>query len=276
MASICQIGLVEVQGGRLVREWSTLVDPQDYFAPINVSIHGIDEETAVGSPTFGELTSVLAEWMYDRVAISHSSFDRVAIQQASDRAGVTAPKCRWLDTARVARRTWPEVARSGYGLRSVCDLIGYQFKHHDALADARAASVVMVEAINRTEIDLEGWFDRVRRPISGSVGSGRDGIAQAGDPEGALYGELIVFTGALEVPRSEAAALAARAGCQVGNSVTKKTTILVVGDQDASRFATGESKSSKHRKAEKLALGGAPIRILRETDFQRMISLHQL
>lgn len=52
MASICQIGMVHYRDGSIVKEWESLVDPKQYFSGVNVSIHGIDENTIAGSPTF--------------------------------------------------------------------------------------------------------------------------------------------------------------------------------------------------------------------------------
>jgi DNA polymerase-3 subunit epsilon len=95
-------------------------------------------------------------------------------------------------------------------------------------------------------------------------------IKKVGNPEGSLHGEVMVFTGALEIPRSEAANMASIIGCQVGTGVTKNTTILVVGDQDISKLA-GHDKSSNHRKAELLISKDIPIRILRERDFKEML-----
>ena len=66
--------------------------------------------------------------------------------------------------------------------------------------------------------------------------------------------------------------MAAEIGCQVASGVTKKTTMLVVGDQDIDKLA-GRDKSSKHRKAEELIVKGQNIRILRETDFKEVIRL---
>ena len=54
-------------------------------------------------------------------------------------------------------------------------------------------------------------------------------------------------------------------------SVTKHTTMLVVGDQDLRRLA-GHEKSSKHMKAEELIAKGQPIRILGESDFMRIVA----
>ena len=55
-------------------------------------------------------------------------------------------------------------------------------------------------------------------------------------------------------------------GCDVDNSVTQKTTILVVGTEDISRLS-GYEKSSKHRKAESLIQKGLSIKLLSEKDF---------
>jgi DNA polymerase-3 subunit epsilon len=86
-----------------------------------------------------------------------------------------------------------------------------------------------------------------------------------------FYGETVVFTGALSLPRREAAHLAALAGCDVGNGVTKATTILVVGIQDTDKLA-GYDKSSKHRKAEQLIESGQSIRIISEKDFIEIVN----
>jgi len=196
----------------------------------------------------------------------------VAIHQATQRYGVSVPECTWLDSARVARRTWKECAWKGYGLYNVCKILGYDFKHHDALEDAKAAAHILLAATNESGIDLDGWLRRVRQPIDPTAVSSGSAIRREGNPEGALYGEVIVFTGALEIPRREAADLAADIGCQVASGVTKKITMLVVGDQDIKKLA-GREKSSKHRKAEGLIEKGIPIRILKESDFKELARL---
>jgi DNA polymerase-3 subunit epsilon len=56
----------------------------------------------------------------------------------------------------------------------------------------------------------------------------------------------------------------------VAPGVTKHTTLLVVGDQDA-RKLRGHPKSGKHRRAEELIAAGQRIRILLESDFHRLV-----
>jgi len=274
MASICQIGLARYENGVLAEEWKSYVDPEDYFDGINVSIHGIDEFVVKGAPTFPALADKLYSFLDTRVTVCHTHFDRVAMHQAADRYTIRPPDSIWLDSARVARRAWKEFAWKGYGLYNVCKALDYDFKHHDALEDAKAAAHILLAAINETGLDLTGWIRRVRQPIDPQACSSAAAIRREGNPEGALYGEVLVFTGALAMPRREAADLASAIGCQVASGVTKETTILVVGDQDIKRLA-GHEKSSKHRKAEKLVREGQSLRILRESDFRQMVKLSE-
>jgi len=266
MASICQIGIARFANGILADEWKSYVDPMDDFDPMNVSIHGIDESTVAGAPTFGLLANSINDALDGRVVVAHTAFDKVAIYQAGTRWKAKAPSCTWLDSACVARRAWREFSKAGYGLQSVCNSIGYSFQHHDALEDAKAAGTVLLAAMARTGLDLNAWLARVQQPIDTTS---EQLIARVGNPDGELFGEVLVFTGALTIPRREAADLAARIGCEVDPGVTKRTTILVVGDEDV-RFLAGHEKSSKHRKAEELIKNGQPIRILRETDFSNL------
>lgn len=273
MASICQIGLVCYRGGEIVDTLSTYIDPQDYFDGMNISIHGIDEETVSGAPTFEQFSDSVYEWLDNQVAVCHTHFDRVAMKQACDKQGIRFPKCAWLDSARVTRRAWPEFAWKGYGLHNVCKTLGYEFKHHDALEDAKAAGHVLLAASEECDLDIAGWLKRVSQPIgvtrSGTKREPVSAITKEGNPEGPFFGDIMVFTGALEIPRTEAANMAAEIGFQIRRGVTKRTNILIVGDQDISRLA-GHKKSSKHRKAEELISIGIPIRILRETDFKAL------
>jgi len=266
MSSICQLGFVRFKDGSLQEEWKTYVDPEDFFDEINVSIHGIDEATVKGAPKLRDIVGRIYSYLDGRIAVCHTHFDRVALHEACAKYELRAPGCTWLDSSRVARRTWDQCAYSGYGLKNVCDIIGYQFVQHDALEDAKAAAHILLAAIEKTGMDLQQWLERVEQRIHPY------NISQDGNLEGAFYGEILVFTGTLQIPRRMAADMAAKIGCTVVNGVNKKTTILVVGDQDVRKLA-GHEKSSKHRKAEKLIAEGCPIRVLQETDFKELVLL---
>ena len=165
MASICQIGLAKYSNGQLVSEWSSLVDPEEDFDFINIDIHGIDKKTVSGAPTFPDLVGELSAYLWKTICVSHTHFDRIAIKLAFEKYTLDPVEVTWLDSARIARRTWEECAWRGYGLARVCELIGYEFKHHDALEDAKAAGQVVLAAVDKTGLDIDAWIKRVRQPI---------------------------------------------------------------------------------------------------------------
>ena len=268
LGSICQIGLVVFEGGVEVDSWVSLVNPHTWFHWMNEDIHGINEHTVRRSPAFCDVFPSLSQYLAGSVVVSHTAFDKSSITKATLAAHHPPIDCRWLDSARVARRTWEQFAYSGYGLANLAEHVGFQFRHHDALEDARAAGKVLLAALEHSGKSLEEWLAASHRPICGTYANA---IKLEGNPSGTLFGEEVVFTGALSVPRREMATIAASAGCKVSTTVSKKTTsLLVVGVQDPTKLK-GEEISSKQRKAEELIKQGRPIRIITEADFVEML-----
>jgi DNA polymerase-3 subunit epsilon len=269
LSSICQIGVASFRGGVLEHSWESFVNPEDYFDPMNVSIHGIDEKRVESAPTWPAVYPRADRLLAGSVVVSHTPFDHSAVCRACEKYALPLNEYQWLDSARVARRAWPMFSRSGYGLSSAAEHFSISYKAHDALEDARCAGEILLRAIAETGLDVGQWVERAKQPITGSLAHS---ITRDGNPEGPLHGEVLVFTGALSMPRAEAADAASVAGCQVASGVTKRTTLLVVGDQDISKLA-GHEKSSKHRKAEELIAKGQRIRIIGETDFRHLCGL---
>ncbi len=132
MSSICQIGLVVFEDDKEVHSDTRLVNPNDYFDPYNVAIHGITAEHVRGAPQFKDIYTWLCDHTSEQVVACHTHFDRVALAQACGRHSLEPLPCNWLDTARVARRAWAQFSQSGYGLANLADHFGINFKHHDA------------------------------------------------------------------------------------------------------------------------------------------------
>ncbi len=271
-SSLCQIGIAEFENGNVINKWSTLINPEDYFDYFNIELHGIDEKKVKDAPTFPDIYDELVNLIKERVIVHHMPFDRVAISRACEKYELVQISPTWLDSAKIARRTWEEVAYKGFGLANLAEMLNLEFEHHDALEDAIAAGHVVNEASKVQNLSIEDWVERVKKPLT-IYKDGSSTIKLDGNPDGPLYGEQLVFTGALSMTRAEAGKIAAELGCDVTNSVTKKTTMLVVGIQDSFKLA-GYEKSSKHRKAEKLIKDkGQNIRILSETDFEHILEL---
>lgn len=59
VSSICQIGLVEFEGGEVKSRWHTLANPDSFFDPVNVSIHGINQQAVLFAPALNLTLSEL-------------------------------------------------------------------------------------------------------------------------------------------------------------------------------------------------------------------------
>ncbi|MGL4861360.1 MAG: exonuclease domain-containing protein [Enterobacteriaceae bacterium] len=276
LSSICQIGLAKFRDGQCIDERMYYVNPEEYFDRTNIFIHGIDESTVAGAPTFRELHGELLSFFGDDPVCSHTRFDRSSLWQACGKYGLPTISNIWIDSAKIARRSWEFCRQKGYGLKNLCNHFNIEITHHDALSDAKAAGTILHKAMSDSSLSLQEIIALERRPLSSrSSGSGTSSF----DPKnyvineaGHLYGEAIVFTGALCMTRNEAAQLAAQCGCEVHSGVKKDTTLLVVGTQNEA-FLAGHEKSSKHRKAEELIGKGQPMRIITETDFMNMLEI---
>lgn len=58
-ASICQIGIVHVVDSVIQDTWKTYINPEDWFDPWIVDIHGITEDMVATSPTMPEIRDEL-------------------------------------------------------------------------------------------------------------------------------------------------------------------------------------------------------------------------
>ena len=151
--SICQIGLVAFERGQEVDSCGLLVHPHCGFSPFNVGIHGIAEQHVAGAPDFPSIFPAFAATMSGQVVVSHTSFDRIALEQACTRYGLIMPECRWLDSACIARRVWPAM-EGGYSLPVIARTLGITFRHHDATEDARACGQNITKAMLQTGMRL--------------------------------------------------------------------------------------------------------------------------
>jgi len=165
-ASICQIGAVTFEGGEIVNSWQSLVNPEEYFDGMNISIHGIDQRAVRDAPTFPQLSLKLDKLLSGKIVASHMPFDRVAMTRVHEKYELSPLDCTWLDTARVCRRAWARFSRRGYGLASVASWAGIEFRHHDAEEDARAAGLILLRAVADTGLTVSEWVTRSQRSIS--------------------------------------------------------------------------------------------------------------
>ena len=134
---ITEIAVIEVDGGEVSGEWSTLVNPETPIPPAIQALTGINNDMVAGAPAFGQLARDLHERLAGRVVVAHNArFDYGFLRQAFERVGIRYV-ARTLCTVKLSRRLYPDHAR-----HSLDSLIARHALHcrarHRALGDADA------------------------------------------------------------------------------------------------------------------------------------------
>ncbi len=264
-ASICAVGAARFDDGAVVDQLYQLVDPRDVFGAQHVRIHGIQATDVIGQPVFREIAPELETFVNGSVVVHHGHFDRNAITQASQRWKLPPPRWDWLDSAQTARRAWPQFAQRDYNLVNVCRTIGYEFQHHNALEDAKAAGEVVLAASRRLGVESLAALAQAcdHTPVLTRPPEWQRGLWPEHDQR--LRGQVVVFASDVEPARRERMIESIRLhGAEVLGKLSKRVTLLVVSDQ-ALRTNRASARSSQHRRAEQWIRDGHQIRIVAET-----------
>ena len=86
-----------------------------------------------------------------------------------------------------------------------------------------------------------------------------------------LFGQVIVFTGNLSVPRPKAKQWAANYGAQTASRVTRATTALVVGDGFVPQDLANGRLTNKAKQVLKLRDKGQRVEIISEGEFMQLV-----
>jgi len=133
---ITEIGLVEVDRGEYIGEWSSLVNPGRAI-PANIQqLTGISDEMVRSAPAFPELAGALHRRLEGKVLVAHNArFDHGFLSSEFRRLGMRyQPEI--LCTVKLSRKLFPHHPR--HNLDSVIERHGLVCDHrHRALGDAQ-------------------------------------------------------------------------------------------------------------------------------------------
>lgn len=309
--SPCAVGLTKVRGGVVVEEASWLMRPpenHDRFDHHNVRIHGIRPEDVAGLPRFGELFPEIGAFIGgDALAAHNAAFDLGVIRSGLEVSGLPGPAYDYVCTVMLSRRCYSLVSNS---LPFAAEEAGVPLvNHHDAAEDARACAGILIDiaarngansiaelflslglavphqqafdpssdalskatltavaALNGSSADLvrpfqSGWPEEGANPVPNSD-------AEPGHP---LFGQTVVFTGQLAMPRPEAKIRSAELGARPESRVTARTNVLVVGDGFVAADLRSGRLTGKARRVLELHERGQLIEVISEGEFLQMV-----
>ncbi|MGB7999170.1 MAG: 3'-5' exonuclease [Anaerobacillus sp.] len=161
--SVCSIGLVEYENGQLVREYYRLIKPkQNYFAGINISIHGITAEDVADEPEFDVLwKEEIRELVEGKFLVAHNAqFDMSVLRAVLDQYNLPYPMLAYNCTVNISKKTW---SLPRYKLNVVSDYLGIELDHHHALDDARASALILLKAAEELRaVDVKDLVTKTR------------------------------------------------------------------------------------------------------------------
>lgn len=149
-SSACSIGIVEVSQGKIVFEQEWLINPDQHFDPINISIHNITPAMVKGQPTFQELWPTLLPFFENKSIVAHNaSFDMSVLRYCLDHASLHYPAFDYYCTYLLSKKILTHLP--SHKLNVISNHYGITFNHHDALEDARATANVLLKLLEQEQ-----------------------------------------------------------------------------------------------------------------------------
>lgn len=138
---ICEIAVSVSQGGRVVDEFSTLLNPGIPMSPEVVAIHGITNEMVKDAPSFADVMPKLLGLLDDSVIVAHNAdFDVSFLRAEFAACGMRFPPYPVVDTLKLARKSG-KFARNRLGL--IAEELGISCQGwHRAMADTKMAEQI--------------------------------------------------------------------------------------------------------------------------------------
>lgn len=103
---ICEIAFSISCGGKVIEEFSTLLNPGVPMLPEVIAIHGITNEMVQDAPSFADILPRLLGMLDGCVLVAHNAdFDMSFLQAEFEACGVHLPPYPVIDTLKLARKS---------------------------------------------------------------------------------------------------------------------------------------------------------------------------
>ena len=150
---LTEIAAVVMEGGEIVDEFSSLVNPHQFIPTFIANMTGISNEMAALAPEADEILPSIQKYLQipNAVFVAHNvSFDWNFVKESLTRAGLKTPNIPRICTLKLSRRVL-----SGKVKKNVGNLANYfsinLSDRHRAYGDARATAGILIELLERIE-----------------------------------------------------------------------------------------------------------------------------
>ncbi len=138
---MCEIAVSVSQNGRVLEEFSTLLNPGIPMSPEVIAIHGITNEMVKTAPTFEQVLPRLLGLFDNCVLVAHNAdFDLSFLRAEFEACGIHLPPYPVIDTLKLARKSG-KFTRNRLGI--IAQELGISCEGwHRAMADTKMAEQI--------------------------------------------------------------------------------------------------------------------------------------
>lgn len=143
--SACSVALTIVRNSQIVDNYYTLINPDTFFNPKNIQIHGIHEKDVMNAPYFDQVWAEIKPLFTENTLITAHNvpFDRGVLFGCLNHYQLETPHFQTLCTVQSSRKLLYELPN--HKLNTVCDALGIPLdNHHNALADSMACANILL------------------------------------------------------------------------------------------------------------------------------------
>ncbi|HEP1628826.1 TPA: bifunctional DnaQ family exonuclease/ATP-dependent helicase [Streptococcus pyogenes] len=149
-ASIIQVGIVIIQGNKIIDSYETDVNPHESLDEHIVHLTGITDKQLAKAPDFGQVAHHIYQLIEDCIFVAHNvKFDANLLAEALFLEGyeLTIPR---VDTVELAQLFFPRFEK--YNLSHLSRQLNIDLAEaHTAIADARATAILFLRLLQKIE-----------------------------------------------------------------------------------------------------------------------------
>lgn len=275
---IIEIAALKVNNGEIIDTFQQLIKPEGEIDSFIQNLTGITNEMVADAPKIDDVIPLFDTFVGNDIVVGHNvNFDVNFLYENYKNTIHRYFTNNFIDIMRIARKIYPELPH--HRLKDIvkqCEI--EETTYHRALQDCEYTYKCYQFIKNKIIHDYKS-IENFKAIFSKSGKSKNRKIDLTKltvdnynfDETHPLYKKECVFTGTLEkYTRRQAAQIIVNLGGTCGNTVTKKTNYLIMGNNDYCATIK-DGKSSKQKKAEEYKLKGQDIEIIPESVFYDMI-----
>lgn len=280
---ISQIGLLVVHNGNILKNYSSLINPECKFDPVNTELTGLTSEKVSRAPSFKQYWPRIKVLFSQCVIVCHNAdFDLNVLSKTLKHYGFDLPKIKYVCTFLEAKNKFPELQKHSLPFLAKHFNIPCDVKHnasYDANVCRQFFEFMKKERFDFFVREFEEKKTKQEPFINSSVTIGIPSVNYISDddevdipfsqcPDIEIDGKKFVLTGIFtELTRAELTEYIKENGGRVTSSVSGKTDYLMVGNEFEPRWKHGNYGIKIEKAIELIKSGSSDIQIIREDDF---------